>query len=84
MKDLYDFADTDVVITGAGSAGLSAAYELSKNPNVKVALIDQGVAPGGGAWLGGQLFSSMVGLCFPSISSAHCSGGPQAGSSFPQ
>ncbi|KAF4704796.1 thiamine metabolism- protein, partial [Perkinsus olseni] len=59
MKDLYDFADTDVVITGAGSAGLSAAYELSKHPDVKVALIDQGVSPGGGAWLGGQLFSSM-------------------------
>ncbi|KAF4714187.1 thiamine metabolism- protein [Perkinsus olseni] len=60
MKDLYDFADTDIVITGAGSAGLSAAYELSKHPDVKVALIDQGVSPGGGAWLGGQLFSSMV------------------------
>ncbi|KAF4678083.1 thiamine metabolism- protein [Perkinsus chesapeaki] len=60
MKDLYDFADTDIVITGAGSAGLSAAYELSKHPDVKVALIDQAVSPGGGAWLGGQLFSSMV------------------------
>jgi len=45
---------------GAGSAGLSCAYELSKHPHVKVALIEQGVAPGGGAWLGGQLFSAMV------------------------
>ena len=27
---------------------------------VQVALIEQGVAPGGGAWLGGQLFSGMV------------------------
>ena len=27
---------------------------------VQVALIEQGVAPGGGAWLGGQLFSAMV------------------------
>ncbi len=26
----------------------------------QVALIEQGVAPGGGAWLGGQLFSAMV------------------------
>ena len=25
-----------------------------------MALIEQGVAPGGGAWLGGQLFSAMV------------------------
>ena len=29
-------------------------------PTVQVALIEQGVAPGGGAWLGGQLFSAMV------------------------
>lgn len=60
MKDMYDFADTDVIIAGAGSAGLVAAYELSKHPNVKVALIEQSVAPGGGAWLGGQLFSAMI------------------------
>lgn len=60
FKDLYDFADSDVVIAGAGSAGLVAAYELSKYPNVRVALIEQSVAPGGGAWLGGQLFSSMI------------------------
>jgi choline dehydrogenase-like flavoprotein len=46
----------DVVIVGAGSAGLSCAYELSKHPEVRVAIIEQGVAPGGGAWLGGQLF----------------------------
>ncbi len=46
----------DVVIVGAGSAGLACAYELSKYPDVKVAIIEQGVAPGGGAWLGGQLF----------------------------
>ncbi len=25
-----------------------------------MAIIEQGVAPGGGAWLGGQLFSAMV------------------------
>jgi cysteine-dependent adenosine diphosphate thiazole synthase len=60
MKDMYDFADSDVIIAGAGSAGLVAAYELSKHPNVSVALIEQSVAPGGGAWLGGQLFSSMI------------------------
>lgn len=105
----------DIVIVGAGSAGLAAAYELSKHPDVKVgvastqhaghagsflllgaapdelairsrccqvarhvqsatrclpttrcpplcpqvAIIEQGVAPGGGSWLGGQLFSAM-------------------------
>nr|GFC70869.1 thiamine thiazole synthase, chloroplastic-like [Tanacetum cinerariifolium] len=35
MTDMITYADTDVVICGAGSAGLSCAYELSKNPNVQ-------------------------------------------------
>ncbi|XP_062077793.1 thiamine thiazole synthase, chloroplastic [Humulus lupulus] len=60
MMDMITYADTDVVVVGAGSAGLSCAYELSKNPNVQVAIIEQSVSPGGGAWLGGQLFSAMV------------------------
>lgn len=59
FADLYKNAEVDVVIVGAGSAGLSCAYELTKYPDVKVAIIEQGVAPGGGAWLGGQLFSAM-------------------------
>ena len=58
--DMITYADTDVVVVGAGSAGLSCAYELSKNPNVQVAIVEQSVSPGGGAWLGGQLFSAMV------------------------
>ncbi len=36
------------------------AFELEMAPNAKVAIIEQGVSPGGGAWLGGQLFSAMV------------------------
>ena len=60
MTDMITFADTDVVVVGAGSAGLSCAYELSKNPSINVAIIEQSVSPGGGAWLGGQLFSAMV------------------------
>ncbi|WMV39852.1 hypothetical protein MTR67_033237 [Solanum verrucosum] len=60
MTDMITYADTDVVIVGAGSAGLSCAYELSKNPDVQVAILEQSVSPGGGAWLGGQLFSAMV------------------------
>jgi len=60
MKDMYDFAEADVIITGAGSAGLSCAYELSKYPELKIAIIEQSVSPGGGAWLGGQLMSAMI------------------------
>eukprot|EP01041_Mallomonas_annulata_P004160 gene4160-8268_t len=60
FKDLYDLAESDVIISGAGSAGLSCAYELSKHKGLKIAIIEQSVSPGGGAWLGGQLFSAMV------------------------
>jgi len=61
FKDLDVYAESDVVIVGAGSASLACAYELSKiAPELKIALIEQSVSPGGGAWLGGQLFSAMV------------------------
>ncbi|PNH07878.1 Thiamine thiazole synthase, chloroplastic [Tetrabaena socialis] len=61
FQDLDSFAESDVVIVGAGSAGLACAYELGKlAPHLKVALMEQSVAPGGGAWLGGQLMSAMV------------------------
>lgn len=36
FKDLHDFADCDVAIVGAGPSGLACAYELSKNPELKV------------------------------------------------
>ncbi len=37
FKDLDTYAESDVVIIGAGSAGLSCAYELSKlAPELKV------------------------------------------------
>lgn len=39
MTDMITYADTDVVVVGAGSAGLSCAYELSKNPSVRVCLV---------------------------------------------
>ena len=40
FKDLNEYAECDVIIVGAGSAGLSCAYELSKHPDVKVAPLD--------------------------------------------
>ncbi|KAH8723606.1 Thi4 family-domain-containing protein [Phaeosphaeriaceae sp. PMI808] len=61
FNDLDNYAESDVVIIGAGSCGLSAAYTLaSRRPDLKIAMVEAGVAPGGGAWLGGQLFSAMV------------------------
>ncbi|KAI2411653.1 thiamine metabolism- protein [Ophidiomyces ophidiicola] len=89
FKDLDTYAESDIVIVGAGSCGLSTAYVLAKaRPDLKIALIEASVSPGtplapltiyysmqsygvfsigisnsflgGGAWLGGQLFSAMV------------------------
>lgn len=61
FNDLDKYAESDIVIIGAGSCGLSAAYMLGKaRPDLKIAIIEASVSPGGGAWLGGQLFSAMV------------------------
>ncbi|KAN0062223.1 thiamine metabolism-related protein [Thecaphora frezii] len=61
MQDMMDAAVSDVVIIGAGSAGLTAGYTLAKNrPDLRITILEASVAPGGGAWLGGQLMSGMV------------------------
>lgn len=61
FQDLDTYAESDIVIIGAGSCGLSAAYILGKRrPDLKIAIIEASVSPGGGAWLGGQLFSAMI------------------------
>ncbi|MCJ1253578.1 thiamine metabolism- protein [Lignoscripta atroalba] len=61
FQDLDSYAESDIVIIGAGSCGLSTAYMLGKaRPDLKIAIIEASVSPGGGAWLGGQLFSAMV------------------------
>lgn len=52
FKDLDKYAVSDVVIVGAGSSGLSAAYVIAKNrPDLRIAVIESSVSPGGGAWL---------------------------------
>lgn len=61
FQDLDNYAESDIVIVGAGSCGLSTAYVLAKaRPDLKIAILEASVSPGGGAWLGGQLFSAMV------------------------
>ena len=59
--DMDKFAESDVIIVGAGSSGLSAAYVIAKNrPDLKIAIIESSLAPGGGCWVSGQLLSAMV------------------------
>lgn len=61
FDDLDKYAESDVVIIGAGSCGLSCAFVLaSACPELKIAIVEANVAPGGGAHLGGQLFSAMI------------------------
>lgn len=63
FSDLDTYAESDIVIVGAGSCGLSAAYTLGKmRPDLKIAIIEAGVAPGGGAWLGGQVSYHHLGM----------------------
>jgi thiamine thiazole synthase len=57
FQDLDTYAESDIVIVGAGSCGLSTAYMLGKaRPDLKIAIIEASVSPGGGAWLGGIIF----------------------------
>ena len=47
FADLDTYAESDVVIVGAGSCGLSTAYTLAKaRPELKIAIIEASVSPG--------------------------------------
>ena len=47
FQDLDTYAESDIVIIGAGSCGLSAAYMLGKaRPDLKIAIIEASVSPG--------------------------------------
>ncbi|MEA3560652.1 MAG: sulfide-dependent adenosine diphosphate thiazole synthase, partial [Candidatus Omnitrophota bacterium] len=50
---------TDVVIAGAGPAGLVAAYYLARK-KVKVVLFERKLSIGGGIWGGGIMFNKIV------------------------
>ena len=47
FQDLDTYAESDIVIVGAGSCGLSTAYMLGKaRPDLKIAIVEASVSPG--------------------------------------
>ena len=58
-KKFVDNLDQDVIIAGAGPAGLTLAYYLAKN-GINVSIFERKLSIGGGMWGGGMLFNEIV------------------------
>ncbi|RJX16256.1 thiazole biosynthesis protein [Candidatus Bathyarchaeota archaeon] len=58
-EDFVELVETDVVVVGAGPAGITAAKYLSKS-GVKVVVFERNLYVGGGIWGGGILFPKIV------------------------
>jgi len=56
---LMDNLDQDVIIAGAGPAGLTTAYYLAKQ-GFKVSVFERKLSVGGGMWGGGMMFNEIV------------------------
>jgi len=58
-KKFTDNLNQDVIIAGAGPAGLTCAYYLAKK-GVNVSIFERKLSIGGGMWGGGMLFNEIV------------------------
>jgi sulfide-dependent adenosine diphosphate thiazole synthase len=58
-KKLLRSLESDVVIVGAGPAGLTAAFHLASHGR-KVTIVEKRLAPGGGVWGGGMGMNDIV------------------------
>jgi len=58
-KKLSDRIASDVILVGAGPAGMTAAYYLAR-AGLKVSLVEKRLSPGGGIWGGGMCMNQAV------------------------
>jgi len=58
-KKFVDNINQDVIIAGAGPAGLTTAYYLAKK-GYKVSVFEKKLSIGGGMWGGGMMFNEIV------------------------
>ena len=59
FETIQEYTDSDVIILGAGPAGLFAGRDLAKQ-GVKTLIIEQNNYLGGGYWVGGYMMNPVT------------------------
>ena len=63
FREFEQIIESDVIVVGAGPSGLLCARDLATN-GIRVLVIEQGLALGGGFWSGGYLMNKAT-ICDP-------------------